>query len=626
MGKLNFAKSRMGGDHHHFKDHQGEAQIFRVRVVVSLVLLVGLIVLIVFRFYELQIKSFERYSTQAESNRIQVRPIPPNRGLISDIDGEILADNRAVQTLSLTKERIKNLDATIEKISELVEVTERDIENFHKALAWRRRPYEAVPLVYNLNETELALIAVNEYALAGVEVQGQLVRHYPFRELFTHVAGYVGRINQSEQEAFSREQEALYSGTQSIGKIGLEKQYEGLLLGGVGQERIETDARGRVLRVVDSIPPTAGQNIQLFLDKDLQQKAVELMAGRRGAVVAIDIKSGGVLTMLSSPSYDPNLFVTGISNKEYRALNESRDLPLFNRAIQGQYPPGSTVKPMLGMAGLESAVTSAQSYVSDPGYYQLENDERLYREWKRGGHGAKIGIYQAIVESCDVFFYDLGFRMGVDQMHAFGLYFGLGQKTNIDIPSERRGIWPSREWKKSVRGQAWYPGNSLNMSIGQGDVLTTPLQLAAMTATLANRGVYVEPRLVSKIGDVDTEKVTRSIYFGERENWELVLRSMHDVVHSYKGTAHSINKNIKFKMAGKTGTAQVVSIAQDEEYDSEALSERNRDHALFVGFAPYEKPEIAVAVVIENGEKSSRAGSVARDIIGEYLAEKMREQ
>ena len=371
--------------------------------------------------------------------------------------------------------------------------------------------------------------------------------------------------------------------------------------------------------MVDSLAPTAGQDVELFIDVDMQKQALEAMDGRRGAVVAIDVETGGIVALLSSPSFDPNLFVTGISSKDYRALNDNFDLPLFNRAIQAQYPPGSTLKPMLGLGGLENGIISQFTRVRDPGWYQLENQERIYRDWKREGHGWNVDLHQAIVESCDVFFYDLGKRMGVDKMHAFGRYFGLGERTNIDIPSERSGLWPSREWKKNVRGTNWYPGNNLNMSIGQGDVLATPLQLATMTLALANRGKYIEPRLAKKIGGIETAMVVRSSYEGNAANWDLVLSSMKDVIHSPRGTAKALNKNLAFTMAGKTGTAQVVSIAQDEKYDSEALSERNRDHALFVGFAPVENPRIAVAVVIENAEKSSKAGEVAKQVMNTYL-------
>ena len=628
MKNTDTVRSRISSEHHRFKDHQTEKRLFKKRLFICVVLLITMLSVLCYRFYDLQIRHYQDYATQSDRNRLQVRPVAPNRGLIFDADGRTIAENRAVRSLTLTVERIKRLETTISELSEFIDITPRERENFYKTLGWRRRPFEAIPLKLNLTDEELARFAVNEHRFDGVEVQARLVRHYPYGDLFTHVGGYVGRINERELNGFNEKQTSNYAGTRSIGKIGLEKYYEADLHGTVGQEKIETDARGRVIRVVDRIEPIAGDNLHLFLDSDIQYSAVQAMAGRRGAVVALDIKSGGVLAFLSAPSYDPNLFVTGISSKDYRALNESRHLPLFNRAIQGQYPPGSTIKPMLGFGGLEAGVVTKEYSVPDPGFYQLENDNRLYRDWKQQGHGARVNLWTAIVESCDVYFYDLGFRMGVDSMHYYGNYFGMGQKTNIDIPSERAGLWPSREWKRRVRGLHWFPGNSLNMSIGQGDVLATPLQLAVMTATIARRGELIEPKVVQAIG-VDTIEDTvmnvRSTYEGKQENWQLVIDTMRDVVHNPRGTAKSVGKNITFKMAGKTGTAQVVSIAQDGEYDSEALSERNRDHALFVGYGPLEDPQIAVAVLIENGEKSVLAGEVARDVIAAYVDKQNRQ-
>jgi penicillin-binding protein 2 len=607
-------------DHHTIKDHQLERRIFSLRLFFMVGVILVLFGILLYRFYNLQVHFFADYALQSDRNRIQVRPVAPNRGLIRDGNGEILAENKAVQTLSLVRERIDDLDATINRLSSLVEISDRDLETFHKTLSLRRhRPYTAIPLKYNLSDEELARLAVVEHELDGVEVQGHLVRAYPHEDLFAHTVGYVGSINANEQANFDKSQRERYAATSRIGKIGLEKYYEAQLHGDVGQENIETDARGRILRVLETDKPIAGADLDLFLRRDLQKKAVELLADRRGSVVAIDVQTGGVLTMVSAPSFDPNAFVLGISQKDYSKLIDNRDLPMFNRAIQGQYPAGSTVKPMLGLAGLQEQVITPDFSIKDYGYYQLENDDRLYREWKRDGHGAKVNLYQAIVESCDIFFYDMGWNLGVDRMHPAGVPFGLGHKTNIDIPSERSGLWPSREWKRNVRGLAWYPGNSLNMSIGQGDVLTTPLQLAVMTATLARKGEMLEPRLVHKINGEELELIAREPYYAEEEHWALIFKSMRDVLAAPKGTAHSISSGMTFSMAGKTGTAQVVSIAQDEEYDSEALSERNRDHALFVAFAPIEEPKIAISVVIENGEKSSQAAKVARELAELYL-------
>jgi len=613
-------EKRLGySEQQHFKDHHNEARIFSRRLVLAALVVFGSFSVLLTRFYSLQIVHYDNYATLSDQNRIQVRPIPPNRGLVYDNNGALLADNRPTMTLTLVKERVGDLEETLEKISRIVSISERDIERFYKALSLRRRPYESVPLRFRLTEEELARIAVNEYDLDGVEVQGQLVRDYPFGDLYAHALGYVGRINERELSAFTEELVTQYSGTQSIGKIGLEKSYELELLGQPGQENIETNARGRVLRVLDSVDPIAGKDLQLYLRNDVQQAAYEALGERRGAVVAIDVQTGGVAALVSMPSYDPNLFVTGISSKDYRALNTSKDLPLFNRTIQGQYPPGSTLKPIIGLGGLERGFATPFTSVPDPGFYKIKNDKRLYREWKRGGHGARISLKQAIVESCDIYFYDLGFRMGVDQMHEFGSLFGIGGRTDIDIPSERAGLWPSREWKRQARGQVWFPGNSLNMSIGQGDVLMTPLQLAVMTTSLARKGSFVEPRLVKSVGGELTKKVIRRQTEIDPSNWDFIVQSMRDVVHSPRGTAISVGRDMPFEMAGKTGTAQVVGIAQDAEYDSESLRERNRDHALFVAFAPVDEPKVAVAVIIENGEKSSKAAAIARKVLQQYL-------
>lgn len=607
-------------DLHRFKDHHNEARVFGRRVIVALFFVFVLFGVLIARFYSLQVVQYQDYATRSDLNRIQVRPVPPNRGLILDQRGDILALNSPSFTLSLVKERVKDVEATLAQIEALVPISEGEKEAFYKLLKQRRRPYEPTPLRYNLTEEEIARIAVNEYQLKGVEIEAQLVRQYPKGELFVHAVGYVGRINERELTRFTKEQYERYSGTHSIGKIGLERQYEEQLLGQVGTENIETNALGRVLKVLDRSDPEPGQDLHLFLDSKVQLKALEQLNGRRGSIVAIDVETGGVLAMVSTPAYDPNLFVTGISYKNYNALNTSKDLPLFNRAIQGQYPPGSTVKPMLGLAGLESNTISFNTTIYDPGFYQLENDDRFYRDWKRTGHGSRVDLRKAIIESCDVYFYDMAYRTGVDKMHAFGVHFGLGQRTGLDIPSERPGNWPSRAWKKGYRGLSWYPGDSLNMSIGQGDVLATPLQMAVMTATLASRGILVQPRLVKQIGDTPTEKVILGELEASEMNWDYVLSAMEGVVQDQvHGTARAINRNAKYRIAGKTGTAQKVGIAQDAEYESDKISERNRDHALFVGFAPADNPKIAVAAIVENGESSGIPAAMVREVMDVYL-------
>lgn len=612
----------------HIKDHSFEAGIFARRVVVSVIFVIGLLGVLIARYYNLQVINHQDYATASDRNRVHVQPIPPTRGLIYDRNGVLLADNRASYTLSIIKESVPDLESTLALLRELVSISEADLESFDKRLKQRRRPYEAVPLRYRLNEEEIARIAVNEYRLEGIEVEAQLVRHYPLQDLMAHSVGYVGRINDKELSRFTEEQYKRYSGTHTIGKVGLEKYYESSLLGEVGYQNVETNARGRVLRVLERIDPVPGKNLILHLDSFLQKTAFETLGKRRGAVVAVEVATGGVLAMVSTPSYDPNLFVTGISVKDFKELNESLDLPLFNRTLQGQYPPGSTIKPMLGLGALHHKIVDPQYKINDPGFYRLEGEQRLYRDWnfKYGGHGADVDLHKAIEQSCDTFFYDLSYRMGIDLMYQFGHQFGLGNRTKIDLPSERTGLWPSRGWKKRARGLPWFPGDSLNVGLGQGDVLATPLQLASMTATIASKGHRMQPHMVKSYTDQIVEPERFDIEGIHQNNWDYVLDSMKAVVHGPRGTARGIRKGATYTMAGKTGTAQVVGIAQGEEYDAEALAERQRDHALFVGFAPYDTPAIAVAVIVENaGGGSSVAAPIARKMFDAYFESLQRQ-
>jgi penicillin-binding protein 2 len=612
-------------EHHRFKNYHAETRTFGYRVLATALLIVGLLVVLLVRYYSLQVIAYEDYATQSDKNRILVQTISPQRGLVFDRNGELLADNRPSYILSLVPENIANLDETIELLGQLISISDKHIEDFYKSLKSSRRPYQPIPLRYRLNESEIAKIAVNEYRLSGVEVEAQLVRHYPAGPLFAHTVGYVGKINDKEWSRFDEVQARRYQGMHSIGKIGLEKFYEEELFGEIGYRHVEINARMRVLRTLEQENPIPGKNLSLHLDSRLQQTAATAMGDSRGAVVAMDVKTGGVLAILSTPSYDPNLFVTGISYKDYNALRDSKDIPLFDRTIQGRYPPASTVKPMIALAGLNERVISRSHKIFDPGYYQLENDDRLYRDWKREGHGI-VDVHKAIVQSSDTFYYDLAFRMGIDRIHSFGSEFGFGQKTQVDLPNERRGLWPSREWKKRVRRLPWFPGDTLNVGIGQGDSLTTPLQLAAMVNTIANRGKHLKPQVVKYINNELVEPEMLNYVEVDDRYWDSIFKAMYDVMHASNGTARRVGQNSSYKMAGKTGTAQVVGIKQNEEYDSEALYERHRDHGLFVGFAPYDDPQIAVAVIVENGESGSgSAAPVARKLfdahlLGKYLS------
>lgn len=618
------------------KDHNIEAQIFALRLAVVAVVVVVLMGLLAVWYYKLQVTQYQEYATESDRNRMLVQPLPPNRGLIFDRNGVLLAENRASFKLSLVKERVPHLDQTLELLSSIVEISETDLERFQTGLERRRRPFEAVPLRLNLNEAERARLAVNEYRLEGVEVDAQLVRHYPFGELFAHSVGYVGRINDRELSGFSEEQYQAYQGTDTIGKIGLEKQYEDYLLGNVGYQQVEKNAHGRVLREITSErqSPEPGKNLHLYLDVDVQKAAAESMAGKRGAVVAIDPRNGGVLAMVSTPSFDPNLFVTGISYKDFKLLNESPDAPQINRAVQGRYSPGSTIKPMLGLAGLHHGFISESTTINDPGFYRLEGVERIKRDWnfKNGGHGSAVNIIEAIEESCNTFFWDLSFRMGIDKIYDFGSQFGLGDYTDIDIPNETRGIWPSRDWKRGARGEKWYDGDTLNVAVGQGYVTTTPLQLAVMTATLASRGNHRKPSLVQLANGVPatdgeiTETELVNVVVTAPQYWNTILNGMEKVAHSPRGTASRFVNPDGYRMAAKTGTAQVFTVATGEDYKEEELDSRFHDQALFIAFAPAENPTIAVAVMVENGKHGGWEAPVAQEVIDAFFASEKRNQ
>jgi len=604
--------------HRAIKDHYLETRLFTQRVILAYVFVLLVVIGLVARMFYLQVVQHDVYVTLSDKNRVHVQPVSPIRGLIVDRKGRLLADNQPSYTLTMVKERVTTIESTLDQLTEILQLTDSEKEKFLQRLRHRRRPFESVPLRYKLSEEEIAKIAVNQYRLPGVEVEAQLVRHYTEGLGLAHSIGYVGRINEKE---LKRIDAVNYSATHHIGKLGIEKYYEDLLHGSVGYQEVETTARGQVLRVLKREDPKPGAQLQLSLDLELQKKALELLGGRRGSIVALDPKTGGVLTMVSTPTYDPNLFVTGISTKNYSALRDSPDLPLFNRAIRGQYPPGSTIKPQMGIAGLDTGVVSGGYTIFDRGWYQLENDERKYRDWKKGGHG-RVSLRSAITQSCDTYFYGMAFGLGIDRMHKYLSQFGLGKKTGIDITDELGGLMPSREWKKRVRGQPWYPGESLNTGIGQGYMQATPLQLAVATAILANRGKMVKPRLVQKINNEEFfgGLSNAQIKLKREDYWDYIIRGMVDVVHGKKGTARRLSRGIKYKMAGKTGTAQVLGIKQDEEYDASKIKERHRDHALFVAFAPVNDPKIAIAIIVENGGSgSSTAAPIARKLLDAYL-------
>ncbi|MDG2017898.1 MAG: penicillin-binding protein 2 [Porticoccaceae bacterium] len=606
-------------------DPQQEQRVFSMRVMLSVFILLGLTSIILFRYFDLQINRHLDYVTNSNKNRIHIRSVAPTRGLIFDRHGQLLADNRPAFTLNIIPERAKHTDQLIAQLDSLLSISDKDIARFEKR-AKRSKGFAPVPLKYNLTEQERAILAVNSHLLTGTEVSAQLMRFYPQRELLTHTLGYVGRINDREIKNIDPES---YRGTDFIGKIGLEKYYEEALLGKVGTEQVETDARGRVMRIISKKDPISGSHLTIHIDSQLQGVALDALKGERGALVAIDVKTGGILSMVSTPSYDPNLFTSGISQKQYDGLLNSPDRPLFNRALRGQYPPGSTVKPLFGLIGLQHKIFDIDYSIYDPGYFFMEGIKRPWRDHNadQGGHGHGVDLAEAIIESCDVFFYTTGIKAGIDLLSEQSALFGLGDITGIDLPGEKRGIMPSREWKKANRQQNWFDGDTINMSIGQGFMLTTPLQLAVMSARIASRGKAVVPKLLKSIDgeEIAPEFAPNPIEYDDKY-WDYIHQSMVDVVHSNKGTGRGISKGLSYKLAGKTGTAQVISIHEKEKYDSSKIDKNKWDHALFVAFAPADNPQIALGLIVENGEHGSRtAAPIARKVIDSYLSNSYQE-
>ena len=601
------------------KDHERDTRLIHSRMLFGGAALVALTLLLMFRMYYLQVVQYEHHSTLAENNRIHVQSLPPTRGMIYDRNGVLLADNRASFSLTLTRERVEDLDQVLDSIIELLELESSNRELFEKRIRQGRRPFEPVPIMFELTEEQIARIAVNQFRLPGVEVSASLVRHYPHKEHFAHSVGYVGRINETE---LKRLDPVNYSGTHHIGKTGIERFYEDQLHGQVGYEEVETNARGRVLRVLNQVEPVAGQDIYLTLDSHLQDVAEQALDGRRGAIVALDPNTGEVLAMVSQPSFDPNPFVTGISFKAYGLLRDSPDQPLYNRILRGLYPPGSTIKPMMAVAGLDAAVITPETRVFDPGFYKLPNSKHRYRNWNRYGDGW-VELELAMARSNDTYFYDLAHKLGVERIHDYMTRFGFGQRVALDMFEETSGLMPSKEWKRRRHGQPWYPGETLILGIGQGYMQATPLQMAQATALVANKGKWLRPHLARSIGGVpvtvDNEEPA-DIVLRDEKIWDVVQHSMEEVLHGSRGTARKVGESAAYRIAGKSGTVQVVAIKQGERYDRDKVQERHRDHALFVAYAPAEKPAIAVAVLVENGESGSGvAAPVAKQVLDGWL-------
>ena len=595
------------------------------RSVQALIFAAALVAVLIGRLVYLQVLAHEHYITLADDNRIKILPLPPNRGLIFDRNGLILADNLPSYRLELTLEQIRDIDTTLSTLSELVNIRDVDLKRFEK-LRQRTPVFKPVALRFHLSDDEVARFAINRHRFPGVDIVAGLSRHYPHGPLAVHAVGYVGRIDERDLQRIDASD---YSGTTHIGKVGIEKTYEEVLHGTVGYRQVETNAEGRILRTLVRTPPVPGENLYLTMDAELQSVAEQAFEGKAGAAIAIDPSNGDILAFVSQPTYDPNLFVNGIDTETYRALRDDAKQPLFNRALRGQYPPGSTLKPFVALGGLEQGITSEHADTYCPGFYRLPGKARKYRDWKRGGHGT-VDLNIAIAQSCDVYFYDLALSMGIDRLHGFLALFGFGERTGIDITGELPGLMPSRQWKRAARNLPWFPGETLITGIGQGFVLTTPLQLASATATLSEYGRHFKPHIVASTQQYDDIELTpvplepqADTPVEDLHHWSSVINAMREVVHGKRGTARKVGEGSEFEFAGKTGTAQVFGLKQEEKYEADKLAKELHDHSLFIAFAPIDKPRIAVAVVVEHGGSGSAvAAPIGRIILDQYLLEK----
>jgi penicillin-binding protein 2 len=610
---------------HALRDQQREISVFRSRLMMA-----GLFILVAFgvllaRFTWLQVVQQKYYHTLAEANRISMVPVVPNRGLILDRNGAVLAANYSAYTLEITPSKVGNVDRAIDELARVIDVTPRDRRRFKK-LTEESKNFESLPIRTRLTEEEVARFAVNRFRFPGFEIKARLFRSYPQAEIASHAIGYIGRINDADVTRIdSAGLTTNYKGTDHIGKLGIEGAYERELHGTTGSEQVEVDAGGRAIRALARSEPVSGNNLVLTIDIELQKIAEEAFRDYKGALVAIDPRNGEVLALVSKPGFDPNLFVDGIDPQNWDALNNSPDKPLNNRALRGQYPPGSTIKPFMALAALEYKKRSPEFTISDPGYFALAGIAHRYRDWKKEGHGL-VNLHKSIVISCDTYYYGLATELGIDSIHRFLSGFGFGARTGIDIEGELVGLAPSQEWKWQRFKQKWYAGDTVSVGIGQGYMLTTPLQLAAATATIANNGVPVHPRLLKALQDSKTQETrqlapsqSKDAVAVKPEYIALVKAAMVDVTRP-GGTASQAGAGAGYAIAGKTGTAQVVGMKQGEKYDEKRMKQEHWDHALFIAFAPADDPKLAMAILVENGKHgSSTAAPIAREVFDYYL-------
>ncbi|TOF64287.1 penicillin-binding protein 2 [Vibrio parahaemolyticus] len=606
------------------RDYQAEARLFASRAIVAFFGIVVLMGLLVANMYNIQVNQFQDYQTRSNDNRIKVVPIAPNRGLIYDRNGVLLAENRPVFNLELTPEKIKDIDATIQELQTILEITPEQIERFHRERK-RTRRFKSVPLLTQLNEKQVAVFSVNQYRFPGVEISATLKRYYPYGEVLTHVIGYVSRINDRDMQRLIREEkDANYQATRDIGKLGIEKYYEDLLHGTAGYQEVEVNSRGRVIRTLKYVPPVPGKDIVLNLDINLQLYVHQLLDGRRGSAIVLDPRDNGVLAMVSSPSYDPNAFVHGISGKAYRDLLNDKNRPLVNRTTLGIYPPASTIKPFMAVAALQEGVITPNTTRNDPGYWRIPNsDTRPFRDWLRWGHG-RVDVIKSIEESVDTFYYQIAYDLGIDRISNWMMMFGFGDYTGIDIYEESKANMPTRDWKMSRHKTPWYKGDTIPVGIGQGYWTSTPMQIAKATSVLVNNGAVSAPHLLKSTIDngdnFEEQETSEYVTYPPIQNvpekyWDIAKEGMRRVNHGTRGTARRSFYNMSYQTAGKSGTAQVFGLGENEEYNADEIAEHLRDHALFTGFAPFGDPKVIVTLVLENaGGGSSNGGPMARKI------------
>ena len=645
------------------RNRTAEANLFARRAFITFVGVLVMVLILFSNIYSLEINAYDKYQTRADSNRIKVLPVAPNRGLIYDRNGVLLAYNKPIYSLEIIPENVNDLKVTVKSLSELLDINSEKQEKFFKNIGQKRR-FKPIELHSRLTDEQVAIFSVNQHKFPGVFIEARLKRYYPFSDLTTHSIGYVARINQRDAKKLEQQGKfENYAATRSIGKLGIEKYYQDELHGVIGHQEVEINNQGRVIRTLSFTPPIPGKDLTLSLDIELQMIAKKALGHNRGAIVALDPRDGSLLAMYSNPSYNGNLFVHGISNTNYKKLLNSKELPLINRTVQG-YPPASTVKPFLALLGLEEKTITPETKIWDPGWYQLEGIEKKSRDWKKWGHGW-VNLLKAIEESCNVYFYDLAFKLGITKMSTMLERFGFGDYTGIDIHEESRAILPSVEWKRNRYNKPWYTGETLSVGIGQSYLTSTPLQLAQATSILVNKGRIKVPHLLKAITEtkinsieidnlndqndsdnlnknnldneqqsVKKESITTTFQYDEKrpitlkqeKNWDLVLDAMHSTVQRLGATAYNAFKGTKYDAAGKTGSAQVANIKEDEKYDAKTTQENQRDNAMFISFAPYEKPEIIVVVAIENvakGGGASNAAPVARQIMDQYFGNRV---